>query len=77
MNDNHEKTDDAGEAERGFGEFGGTVSSFHLILSTVERDHIRSRHDKIRLFGAIRDRPARGKTAQFCINLILLVKPRA
>ena len=49
MNDNHEKTDDAGEGERGFGEFGGAVSSFHLIFSllnaiTLDRATIKSDH---------------------------------
>ena len=35
MHDNHEKTNDAGEAEHGFGEFGGAVSGFHLIFSLL------------------------------------------
>ena len=35
MHDNHEKTNDAGEGEHGFGEFGGAVSGFHLIFSLL------------------------------------------
>jgi hypothetical protein len=48
MNDNHEKTDDSGEGERGFGEFGGAVSSFHLIfslLNAIKLDRVTIKSD--------------------------------
>jgi hypothetical protein len=35
MNDDHEKSDDRGEGERAFGEFGRSVSGFHLIFSPL------------------------------------------
>jgi hypothetical protein len=59
MNDNHEKANDAGEGERGFGEFGGAVSSFHLILSlsnAIMLDRVTIKSDRSAQFAT--GRPA-------------------
>ncbi len=57
MNDNHEKAEDAGENERGFGEFGGAVSSFHLIfslLNTITLDRVTIKSDRFVQFAMSR-----------------------
>lgn len=59
MHDNHEETDDTGEGERGFGEFGGAVSSFHLIfslLNAVTLDRVTIKSDSFERFAT--GRPA-------------------
>jgi hypothetical protein len=57
MHDNHEKTDDAGEGERGFGEFSGAVSGFHLIfslLNAITLDRVTLKSDRFVQFAISR-----------------------